>query len=64
MKETARVRLVVPVVPEAEITLQPSFWDAAMEVPPVPTQGMWAFAAALREAALIPLGSQLMSTRP
>ena len=38
-KVTARVRLVVPVVPEAAMTCAPLVCMMAMEVPPVPVTG-------------------------
>ena len=63
-KATARVRLVVPVVPEAETTRTPAAWVLAMEVPPVPTAGIFLRAAAATALLLTPLGSLLISTRP
>src|SRR5699024_11815588 len=39
INEIARVRLVVPVVPEEDITLAPIELAVAIDVPPVPTIG-------------------------
>ena len=64
MNATARVRLVVPVVPEAEMTLHPIFWAMPIEVPPVPTQGSFLAAAAASAALLTPFGSPLIMTMP
>ena len=62
--ETARVRFVVPVVPEAAITLQPMVCTSAIELPPVPATGMPFSCAAESASWLMPFGSQLMSMMP
>ena len=53
--EIALVRFVVPVVPEAAITLHPIDWVLAMEVPPVPASGIF-FSAAAFKASLFAFG--------
>ena len=60
-KATALVRFVVPVVPEAEMTLPPSDWVLAIDVPPVPTSGIFLAAAAVIARLFTPFGSQLRS---
>ena len=62
--EIALVRFVVPVVPEAAITLHPIDWVLAMEVPPVPASGIFFSAAAFKASLFAPLGSQLISMMP
>ena len=61
---TALVLFVVPVVPEDDITLAPIALIVAIDVPPVPTIGIF-FSAAARIALLfIPSGSQLITINP
>ncbi len=64
MKAIARVRLVVPVVPDADITFAPSERASAMDVPPVPASGIRFSAAALIDALFTFLGSQLKRIMP
>ncbi|CGW13390.1 Uncharacterised protein [Salmonella enterica subsp. enterica serovar Typhi] len=63
-KETARVRLVVPVVPEVATTFAPFAATSAMEVPPVPTIGVFISTAAAKTAWFAFTGSALITTIP
>src|SRR5699024_6739966 len=62
INEMARVRLVVPVVPEEDITLAPIELAVAIDVPPVPTIGSSLWAAAFKASLLLPSGSALTKT--
>src|SRR5699024_5400521 len=64
INEIARVRFVVPVVPDDEITFAPIELAVAIDVPPVPTIGSFFFAAASNAFLLLPSGSALMNTIP
>ena len=61
---TARVRFVVPVVPDALKTLHPRLWISATPVPPVPAIGSFFVAAACTVFALAPCGSALTNIMP
>ena len=61
---TALVRLVVPVVPDADNTLQPIFCVRATPLPPVPAIGILALAQASMVCRLAPSGLALTNITP
>ena len=64
MADIALVLFVVPVVPDAAMTLHPKDCVLAMDVPPVPATGICFSAAAIKALLLIPVGSQERSIIP
>lgn len=64
MPAMARVRLVVPVVPDTARTGRPRLWTLAIDVPPVPTTTSFLAAAASIEARFTSSGSQLTRNKP
>ncbi|CFV22051.1 Uncharacterised protein [Yersinia enterocolitica] len=64
VKEIARVRLLVPVVPEVAMTFAPLEVIIAIEVPPVPTIGIFFSIAARIASLLLRSGSALIMMMP